>query len=170
MGAYFIFTFFSQIKEIYFLASCCLCFVLGICNAGTSANKEAFKQLEDIFQCICINKRSLIHIFAVPECLTLTLRQWELSFLFMLFISTKHTWGEEMNVFWGLCDCGDAVWAVQGTEGYYPKHCLFVVESCPVSTYLNAGGGGIWAPLKPFTEPFIKSSYQNYVPNLPVLC
>lgn len=89
MGAYFIFRFFSQIKEIYFLGSCCLWFVLGICNAGTSANKEAFKQLGDIFLCIRVNRRSLIHIFAVPECLTL--RQWELSFLFMLFISTEHT-------------------------------------------------------------------------------
>lgn len=87
MGAYF--RFFSQIREIYCLGSCCLWFVLGIYNAGTSANKEAFKQLGDIFQRICINRRSLIHIFAVPECLTL--RQWDLSFLFVIFISTKHT-------------------------------------------------------------------------------
>lgn len=142
MGAYFIFRFFSQIKEVYFFGSHCLWFVLGIYNTVTSANKDTFKQLGDIFQCICKNRRSLIHIFAVPECLTLALRQWELSCLSMLFISTKHAWGQEMNVFWVLCDCGDAAWAVQGTEGYYPKHCLFVVESCPMSTHLNTGSGG----------------------------
>lgn len=38
-------------------------FVLGICNAETSPNKDTFKQLGDIFQCICINRRSLIHFF-----------------------------------------------------------------------------------------------------------
>lgn len=60
-------------------------------NAGTSADKKAFKQLSKrfgvIFQCICINRRLLIHIFTVPE--YLMLEQWELNFLFILFISTK---------------------------------------------------------------------------------
>lgn len=134
-------------------------FVLGICNAETSANKDTFKQLGDIFQCICINRRSLIHIFPVPECLTLTLRQWELSFLFMLFISTKHAWGEEMNVFWGLCDCGDAAWAVQGTERVIIQNtaCLWLSHVQWAHTY-TLGVGGIWALLKPLIELFIKSS------------
>lgn len=162
-----IFRFFSQIKVAYFPASHWL--VLEIPNAETSADKKTFEQLPKlvgvIFQCICIIRRLLIHIFSVPEYLKITLKQWELSFF--KYSSLLNMLGEEMNLFLG---CVIAVMQREqsGTrEDYYPKHCLVLFW---VMSYEHAlkcwkwGGGGkrkgIWAALKPLTELFIRSSYQ----------